>query len=177
MTNEIWKDIPEYSGIYQVSNLGRVRSLDRQQIHHYTKLFVTIKGRVIPGSLSKKGYPVVTLTKKSKRKTFMVHRLVMITFCGVSELQVDHINGIKTDNRLENLRYCTNRENISFYYQSKQSSSNHIGVNKMKTTSSKKFRAQIKIDNKLIHLGVFENEIDAAIAYQNKLSSLQSLSA
>ena len=97
---EIWKDIPNYEGMYQVSNLGRVKSLKRGK-QHFLKCWEHCSG-----------YIHVGLSINFKRKTFKVHRLVMLAFVGESDLQVNHKNGIKADNRLENLEYCTRSENI-----------------------------------------------------------------
>ena len=97
---EIWKDIPEYEGVYQVSNLGRVRSLKWG------------KQRILKGGKNPKGYSLASLCKDGNVITNKIHRLVMLAFVGESDLQVNHINGIKTDNRLENLEYCTGPENI-----------------------------------------------------------------
>lgn len=104
--NEIWKDIPNYEGLYQVSDLGRVRSFDR-----IDALGRLRRGRILKHSIVL-GYNKLTLCgRDGSRKEIKVHRLVMLAFCGWSDLQVNHINGIKTDNRLENLEYVTNREN------------------------------------------------------------------
>ena len=102
-TEEIWKDVVGYEGIYQVSNLGRVKSLNYNH---------TGKEKVRKLDLGRKGYYLVVLCKGGKRKAHIVHRLVMLAFIGESDLQVNHKNGIKTDNRLENLEYCTASENI-----------------------------------------------------------------
>lgn len=101
---EIWKDIPNYEGYYQVSSLGRVKSLNYNR---------TRKPRVLKQGLDGYGYPKSCISKDGKAKNIRVHRLVMLAFKGKSELQVNHINGIKTDNRLENLEYCTQSENIN----------------------------------------------------------------
>ena len=95
---EIWKDIPNYEGMYQVSNLGRVRTFKR--------------GKKIIMRLSEdKGYFRLGLRNGVKQKRMFVHRLVALSFLGQSDLQVNHKNGIKTDNRLENLEYCTASQN------------------------------------------------------------------
>ena len=97
---EIWKDVPGHEGLYQVSNLGRVKSLRFG------------KERILKPTPDKDGYYQVDLWKGGEGKTNKIHRLVMLAFFGESDLEVNHINGIKTDNRLENLEYCTPSENI-----------------------------------------------------------------
>lgn len=101
---EIWKDIPNYEGIYQASNLGRIKSLKFG------------KERVLRHGLHKVGYCYIYLYKRGKGITNLVHRLVAIAFLGESDLQVNHKNGIKSDNRLENLEYCTGSENNKHAY-------------------------------------------------------------
>lgn len=101
---EIWKDVPGYEGHYQVSNLGSVRSLWFG------------KERVLRLLLNRGGYYYVGLQKGGARKANKVHRLVMIAFVGESDLDVNHKNGVKTDNRLENLEYCTRAENNQHAY-------------------------------------------------------------
>jgi len=97
--NEVWKDIPEYEGLYQVSNLGKVKSLWFG------------KERILKPITHTNGYHHVNIYRGGARKKILVHRLVMLAFVGESDLQVNHVNGDKTDNRLENLEYCTAVEN------------------------------------------------------------------
>lgn len=107
---EIWKDIEDYEGFYQVSNLGRVKRLQ-----HTTKAWNRHKvcNRNLPEKVlklgnDKDGYKVVGL----KGKSFRVHRLVAITFLGKSELpQVNHKNLNKADNRVDNLEWCSHSYN------------------------------------------------------------------
>lgn len=97
---EIWKDIPGYEGLYQVSNLGNVKSL-------YNNRLLKLCWRN-----TKKEYKAVYLSKKTK-KTFFVHRLVAIAFIPNPDNKpcVDHINGDRLDNRVDNLKWVTNKEN------------------------------------------------------------------
>lgn len=116
--NEVWKDVIGYEGLYEVSNLGRVRSCDRY-IPYYNvnqtgkKVFTKkhIKSKILK-PCEYLGYYCVSLYKPdSKMKLCKVHRLEMEAFYGTSDLTVNHINGIKTDNRLENLEYLSRADN------------------------------------------------------------------
>ena len=105
---EIWKNVVGFEGYHQVSNMGRIRSVTRiVRAKNNSERMIT--GKIMKQKKCKTGYMSVMLFPV--RKHFLVHRLVMISFLGESRKQVDHINMIKQDNRLENLRYCSNKEN------------------------------------------------------------------
>jgi hypothetical protein len=115
MENEIWKDIAGYEGYYQVSNLGRVKSLDRI-IPHKRHITHHLKGKICKGKIIKAGgYVVVSLGKNNQGKWIKVHQIVAKTFIPNPENkhEIDHINAIPTDNRVENLRWATRLENAN----------------------------------------------------------------
>lgn len=111
MEKEKWKDVDGYKGLYQVSNLGRVKSLERlkNKGNHKEKVYE----KILKIAYNHKGYPITYLYKNGERKTISVHRLVAIAFLSNPNNlpQVNHINGIKTDNRPCNLEWCTNEYN------------------------------------------------------------------
>ena len=167
---EIWKDIPSYEGYYQVSNLGKVKSLERVVCRSDGNI-QTCKERILSPSKNSHGYYKVILFKNKNRKTFPIHKLVAMAFlrhkpCGLNEV-VDHINNDKLNNRVDNLQLTTNRHNLS---KDRKGTSKYTGVNWEKNAN--KWRARILIKGKQIHLGLFENELDAHSAYQKRLKEI-----
>lgn len=114
---EVWKPIvtdeEDYTGLYEVSNLGRVRSLDREVWNG--KVWYTKEGRILKIFKDGNGYFNVALHKDNKRKYYGVHRLVAFAFIPNPENKpyIDHINTIKTKNEVWNLRWVTPSENMS----------------------------------------------------------------
>lgn len=112
--DELWKDIAGFEGIYQISNKGRVKSLDR-----YTSDGKRLKSQIIKQSINNKNdYSRILLFNYGKHTAFRVHRLVAEHFISnIDNLPcVNHINGIKTDNSVENLEWCTYSENNKHAY-------------------------------------------------------------
>ena len=117
MTDEIWKPISGYEGVYEVSNLGRVRSCDRIVVCNDGRKYKR-KGKVLRQSYDANKYYKVALCKNGKQKNFSVHRLVAQAFIPNPEnkLTVNHKNGDKLDNRVENLEWATREENMQHAY-------------------------------------------------------------
>ena len=139
MEGEIWKDIEGYEGYYQVSNMGRVKSLDRIIKNSANKSgYAKMKGRILAQNKDTKGYLTVTLCKCGKQSSPPVHRMVAKTFVDNIENKktVDHINTIITDNRAENLRWFTFKEQIT---------SNEITRERHKKVVTENGRKSIKI--------------------------------
>ena len=111
---EVWKDIQGYEGLYQVSNFGRVKSLGRF-VDNLVRGHYWQEERILKTCKRTNGYIGVGLCKDGKAKNFNIHRLVAIAFIPNLENlpQIDHINAIKTDNTVKNLRWVTAKENIN----------------------------------------------------------------
>jgi len=130
---EIWKDIEGYEGSYQVSNLGRVKSLERIVAFKDGRK-IRFKEKIISLNKLKHGYLAANLWKDDKRKSFKVHRLVAKAFIARIDGKdyVDHINGIPSDCRVCNLRWCTHKENMNFPLakaKREKYNKNHRGIN------------------------------------------------
>lgn len=109
---EIWKDIIGYEGLYQISNLGRVKVLQRTVFVNGKKPFIK-QEEILNGSVESKGYLVFALYKNLKRSILKAHRLIAIHFIPNPEgkPQINHIDGNKLNNNLSNLEWCTFKEN------------------------------------------------------------------
>lgn len=109
---EIWKPVGGYEGLYEVSSFGRVRSLDRMG-NHWCKGQRLFVGRLLNPDCQENHYERVSLHRSGKLDRQCVHRLVARAFLGgLPKQQVNHIDGNKRNNRVDNLEWCTHRENI-----------------------------------------------------------------
>ena len=110
MNEEIWCDIKNYEGLYQVSNWGRVKSL-------YDGRHKKFREKILRPCKNSYGYLRVCFRQNCKSKWYSVHRLVLMTFNpidGMENLEVNHINEFKDDNRLENLEWCNSSYNNTY---------------------------------------------------------------
>lgn len=109
MTEERWVSVAGYEGLYEVSSLGNVRSVDRIDCRGHRR-----KGRALRPGSTVDGYRTVVLCRNSHMNPQRVHRLCAIAFMGKPPegIEVNHINGVKTDNRIENLEFVTKSENL-----------------------------------------------------------------
>lgn len=178
MQNEIWKDIPGYEGKYQVSNLGKVKSLTRYRkaLNNSNSL---LQGRVLKPGRAKSGYLTVALSKNAKSKTFNVHQLVAIVFLNHKpngiKMIVDHKDNDKLNNSVENLQIITQRKNASKDQFRYNRSSDYPGVSWHKTR--KKWYVSINDGYIRYNLGSFDDEYLAYLVYKNKLKELQDAKA
>ena len=140
--DEIWVDLKYYEKMYQISNHGNV--------------FSKISEKVLKPYFNTNGYLNISL----KGKMMPIHRLMAIQFLPKinGKNQVNHKNGIKIDNRLENLEWVNNRENVAHFYGNK-----NTGVQK---TKANKFSVKIYSEGKQIYLGTFPEIEQANKAYQ-----------
>ena len=116
-STEVWKPVPLWDGWYEVSNIGRVRSLRN------TRANLRVTPLVLKPTLLTNGYLQVSLCRSGLRKKMSVHRLVLLTHVGppTTGTQARHLNDIKTDNRFKNLRWGTAKENKADSYRNKRS--------------------------------------------------------
>jgi hypothetical protein len=158
LKQEIWKDVKDYEGIYQISNFGDVRNIKTS--------------RILKPTNDSTGYKCIDLCCDGKRKHMRIHRLVAINFIPNDENKqcVDHIDNDRVNNKIDNLRWCTIQENNINTSISKRNISGSKGVSFVKRLN--KWRAHIKINRKPIHLGYFTNIDDAIKARKDKAKEL-----
>lgn len=138
--NEIWLPVPKWEDLYEVSNLGNVRSIR--------------KNKLLKPSLTYRGYLLVGLSKKHTRETWLIHRLVATAFIpNPNNLeQVNHVDGNKLNNILGNLEWCTRLQNVAHARQ--------IGL--VNSDKGNKPIPIIQYDKEMVQIQTFESGIEAA---------------
>lgn len=155
---ENWLPIAEYPDYY-VSDFGRVASMK------YGKI------KMLKARIDGRGYHIAALCVNAKAHCKKVHRLVMTEFKGYSDLHIDHIDGVKTNNKLSNLEYVTQRENTARYNENRETTSMYRGVSWFKRDS--KWLAGIRYAKKIYFLGHYEIESDAGKAYEYAMNIIE----
>ena len=156
---EIFKDIPNYEGLYQVSDLGNVKSVKKLMI-----LKPTLSGK----------YLTVKLYSNKKGITFTVHSLVVLVFLDFKSNYlkvIDHKDNNPLNNKLDNLQIISQRKNV--IKNTNRGSSELVGVSYSEIRGG--YLSNIFYDKKLVFLGVFKSEKTAHITYKNELIRLQNI--
>ena len=159
MIEEVFRDIPNYIGLYQVSNMGSVKSFKRIEpilLKHYT---------------NPNGYNYVDLYKDKQKLKIAIHKLMQSTF-DMGGGCIDHINGVRCDNRLENLRIVTSRENSQNKVCHRQGKLVGTSLRNKGRNLKKPWQSAIKINGKRKSLGYFATELEAHQTYMAKCKLL-----
>lgn len=142
---EIWKDIPDYEGLYQASNLGNIRSINSRWGKRSTP-------RIVKQQLTKKGYKRISLSKNNKHNLFMVHRLIYETFNDKIEndLEINHKNYNRADNNIKNLELLNHKDNVRYSKAIKVYQYDLNGNFIKKWNSTRDIEREINIDHRQI---------------------------
>lgn len=166
---EEWRGVVGYEEFYQVSSFGRIKRLQRKLLGNgRNQPYRLFKEKVLKQTFVTKGYLSFNIKISPVSRIVKIHRVVLESFKGTSYLGIDHINGIKTDNRLLNLEYVTNRENTVRYHKSKKLKY-PTGVR----PDGNGFSALIKINGKKKYLGYFNDINKAAEAYEKAKKEIE----
>lgn len=180
---ELWKDIPGYEGIYQVSNMGRVRSLDRRRLVNNCygrQSYRSDKGREIAQTDNGHGYLIVSL-RKDHRKNHYVHRLVAEAFCkrpGDSVKVVNHKDYNTKNNRADNLECVTQAENINYSrdrmcrpHKSRPTNTGEKYIYRIKNVGEDSFRVHVRRKGLTAAERIFPT-LQEAVAYRDEVMRL-----
>lgn len=153
MDKEIWKPINCYVGVYEISNLGNIKSLKRICNNR------VLKEKLLKQNICSSGYKTILLSNNGIIKRYLIHRLVISCFNGYSNLTVNHKDGNKLNNNISNLEYLTQRDNSNHYFKNK--------YHNIRKTKSNKYRVEIRVNGKITSFGTHQN-IELAIKERDK---------
>ena len=156
---EQWKDIKNYEGIYQASNLGRVK-----------RLYKNGKEKILTQRMQN-GYMVVDLCIRGQRKNLKVHRLIAEAYIinPLGKPCVNHKNGIKTDNKIENLEWCTYSENIKHAYKTGLKITT---IKQKEATSERKSKKTLQYDLQGNFIKEWKSATEAAMCLKTKQKNI-----
>ena len=169
---EIFKDIIGFEGLYQISNLGNVKSLPKKIVYgrKYSKT-IYLPEKILKPKYDKDGYLRIGLRKNKKTKTLFLHRLIAQAFIPnpQNKKQINHINGIKDDNRIENLEWYSPSENIkhSYYVLGNDYSKN---FKKYKSRENPRNIPILMLDKNKKIIKEFYNSIEASTYLKEKIN-------
>lgn len=155
---QTWLPIPDYEGYYEVSDSGEIRRVKGWNG----------EGNILAKVPDRDGYLKVHLSVNGKAKKRLVHRLVMRAFIGESNLEVDHLNGNKQDNRLSNLEYVTTSENQLRLKDRSGRKSGTRGVSWHK--QNQKWQVEFRVGNKRNYVGIYDTIEQASEAYKKAIN-------
>lgn len=181
MTEELWKPIKGYKGLYEVSNLGRVKRLPYKSIGRtrdgYRSYIRSFNGGILKGTVCKNGYVRVTLTKDSVNKYYHVHRLVATAFLDNPKNlpQINHKDENRTNNLVNNLEWCSckynNQYNDGYNKRGKTFSKNHEYPVKIYSISGEYIKTFPSINDAVKATGLTHSSINRAIAKTRKTAA------
>jgi len=169
--SEIWRDIRGLTEVYQISNFGNLRSLDRTVMHRGRNR--KLKGRILQPSIDISGYPRAGLRIEGKTIYVFVHRLVAEAFISNPKKLpcVDHINGVRTDNNVANLRWVNRSQNTANRHTTKQKTG-HACIRHRPACTKNPYEVSGSIGGKSVIIGYFESLNHAVNARQKHLEGI-----
>jgi len=169
--NEMWKPVDGYETEYSISTYGRVKALERITRNGKNSI-MTNKEKIMRYSIQNTGYYTIILTINGNKKNILIHRLMCINFIPNPDNKkcVDHIDGNKLNNKLENLRWATPSENLMNKKKKGNTTSIYKGVYCDKRTN--KWISRVNINGTSMWYGTHNTENEAGIAYNNKAIEL-----
>ena len=164
---EVWKEVKGYDGKYAVSNYGSVKTLSRIVSNGYNNRMTT--ERLLKPQQKKDRYFKISLRSNGKSISYRIHRLVYETFVGPIEdgKVIDHIDSNRENNRVDNLQAISQRLNIIKANITRHTTSIYPGVSYCNSTD--RYLSCIEVNNKTVHLGLYESADDAFSTYKKEL--------